>query len=221
MTVPARTRWVLVVLMAGAVAAGTATAASLGVASARLTVDSKTVAIAPTTCSLDAAAADSYVSELDLLSNFGAATTLEVRSLLLGNRRTFVRFDLAPCAIPGGAVVTSASLELHMTSAPTAGRTHEARRVAASWTETGVTWANQPLVALTPTATATTGTTSGVPLTWDVTPDVQAFIGGTANDGWRIGDASEGSATERRAVFASAESGTAAERPVLRITYFP
>ena len=214
-------RWTLAALAACALVGGTASAAPLGLAPARLTVDSQAVSLAPTTCTLHATAADSYVSELDLLANFGAVTTLEVRSLLLGHRRTFVRFDLGPCSLPAEALVTSASLGLHLSGAPTAGRTHEARRVTSSWTETGITWANQPLVTLFATATATTGTAAGVRITWDVTSDVQAFVAGAPNHGWRIADASEGSAIERRAVFSSAEHGVASERPTLTVSYYP
>jgi hypothetical protein len=214
-------RWTLAVVVAAGLVAGTAAAAPLGVTSAQLTVDSEAVSLTPTTCTLDAAAADSYVSETELLANFGTATTLEVRALLLGNRRTFVRFDLGGCSISSGARVTSATLGLYMTSAPSAGRTQEARRVTAVWTEGGITWASQPLVALTPTATTTTGTTSGVRLTWEVTSDVQAFVDGTTNHGWRVADTGEGSVAERRAVFSSAENGAASERPTLTISYFP
>jgi hypothetical protein len=58
-------------------------------------------------------------------------------------------------------------------------------------------------------------------LTWTVTADVQSFVDGTANNGWRIGDATENSATARSAQFRSDEYTTAAQRPVLEVTYYP
>ena len=207
--------------LSGFLGAGVALAASFGVISTKLTVHTSVSSIAPTTCTLSAADADSYVSELSLLSNFGTATNLDVQSLLLNNKRTFVRFSLAPCAIPANSLVTAASLKLHMYAAPTAGRTYDAHRVTAAWAETGINWLNQPSVAGSATASTTTGTTSGVMLTWDVAADVQAFVDGTTNDGWRLLDRAESSVTSRLGQFRSAEYGTASERPVLEVTYYP
>ena len=107
-----------------------------------------------------------------------------------------------------------------MFTAPTASRTYEAHLVSAAWTETGVTWTNQPAVG-TLTASTATGTTANVTLTWAVTADVQAFVDGTTNRGWRIKDQTESSAPTRNAVFRSAEYGTASQRPVLEVTYYP
>ena len=57
--------------LSGFLGAGVALAASFGVISTKLTVDTSVSSIAPTTGTLSAADADSYVSELSLLSNFG------------------------------------------------------------------------------------------------------------------------------------------------------
>ncbi len=93
--------------------------------------------------------------------------------------------------------------------------------MSASWTETGITWTNQPAVAASATSSVVTGTTSNVTLTWAVTADVQAYVDGTANNGWRIKDLTENSSTARTGQFRSAEYGTASQRPILEITYYP
>jgi hypothetical protein len=217
----ARTVFASLVLVGVGVAAHVAAAAPIALTSQRLTVDTATVSIPSTTCTLTGADADSYVYELSLLSNFGSAANLDVRSQLLGNKRTFVQFGLAPCAIPANALVTAASLDLTMFSAPSASRSYDARRVTGVWTETGVTWANQPAVAASATATVATGTTANVVLFWNVTADTQAFVDGTTNAGWRIADQAESSLTSREGQFRSTEFGTASAHPKLTITYYP
>lgn len=201
--------------------AGTAGAAPLSIVSAQLTSHTASVSIAPSTCTLNSASADSYVYELLPLVNFGNDANLDVQSMLSGNKRTFVRFDLAGCSIPANSLIVSASLDLFMFTAPVASRTYEARRVAAAWTETGVTWLNQPAVAGSATSSVMTGTTPNVTLSWNVTADVQAFVDGTANNGWRVHDQAESSALARQAQFRSAEFATASQQPILSISFFP
>jgi len=202
-------------------ATGVAFAATFGVSSTTLTTSTGTTSVAPTTCTLSAADADSYVDGTNLISNFGAATNLDIGTSLLGNRRTFVQLNLGSCAIPADSLIMTASLKLFMVAAPTASRTYEARLVSASWAETGITWTNQPAVSGSTTSSVTTGTTANVTLAWTVTADVQAFVDGTANNGWRISDQTENSVTAVTGQFRSAEFGTAAQRPILAITYYP
>lgn len=202
-------------------ATGVALAATIGVSSTKLTTSTRAASIAATTCTLSAADADSYVNEASAGSNFGTATTLDVRSSSAGDRRVFVQFSLTTCSIPANSLITAANLKLRMYAAPTASRTYEAHRVSASWTETGITWTNQPAVAASATSSVVTGTTSNVTLTWAVTADVQAYVDGTANNGWRIKDLTENSSTARTGQFRSAEYGTASQRPILEITYYP
>ncbi|MGH3065320.1 MAG: DNRLRE domain-containing protein [Gaiellaceae bacterium] len=193
----------------------------MGVSSTKLTTSTGAASIAATTCTLSAADADSYVNEASTGSNFGTATILDVRSSSSGDRRVFARFSLTSCSIPANSLIATANLKLFMSTAPSASRTYDAHRVSASWTETGVTWTNQPAVAASATSSVATGTTSNVTLTWAVTTDVQAFVDGTANNGWRIKDRTENSSTARSSSFRSAEYGTASQRPILEITYYP
>jgi hypothetical protein len=207
---------------AGIFGVGVAVAAAFGITSASLTVSTGASSIAATTCSLNAAPNDSYVSQASPSSTFGTATTMNVRSSLSANMRAFVQFSLASCSIPANALITVGELKLFMNSPPTASRTYEAHRVTASWAETTVTWTNQPAVAASATASVATGTTSSVTLKWNVTSDVQAFVDTTAsNFGWRIKDQTEDAATARTGQFRSAEYGTISQRPVLDISYYP
>lgn len=198
-----------------------AAAATLPVESERLTVSSELGGVPLSTCTVGAAA-DSYVDELNGLANFGTASSLSVRSAALENRRAFVRFDLSGCGIPSNASVRSATLVLYLSSAPSTSRIYALHRVLDSWTETGVTWLDQPGVASSSTATATTGTTSGVELRWDVLADVQAFAAGSAaNRGWRVRDTLEGALLAVSGAFGSRERSTASERPRLEVGWYP
>jgi hypothetical protein len=219
---PPRRAIVLAAGAAGLAGAGVAVAAALGVSSARLTVHTYASSIPATSCTLNAADADSYVQQQMPWSNFGTAATMHVRSASgSGNRRSFVQLGLGPCSLPTNALIVTASLKLFMHAAPAVSRTYAAHRVTASWTETGITWTNQPVVAGSATATVATGTTSNVTLTLNVTSDVQAFVDGTSNHGWRIADTVENSSTARIAQFRTAEHGTASQRPILEVSYYP
>ena len=215
----------LVLALAGLVLflfTGVALAVTFGVSSTKLTTSTGASSITPTTCTLSAADADSYIDQNSAGTNFGTVTNLDVSSRSGNrNRRTFVRLDLASCSIPANSLITAASLKLFMYAAPTASRTYDAHRTTASWTEAGITWTNQAAVAGAATSSVTTGTTANVTLTWTVTADVQAFVDGTANNGWRISDRTESSGIVRTSQFRSAEYGTAAQRPILEATYYP
>jgi hypothetical protein len=216
------------VLLAGLLLAGvtgaavtTASAASLPTGSEKL-VAYRALSIVPVTSCVLGAQADSYVSEFELSTNHGTATSLTVRSESLGNRRSLLQFDVASCAIPSGALIRSATVRLVVTTAPAESRTYAVHRVTGSWTETGVTWSNQPSVASSATASASTGTIAGAVVQWSVEPDVDAFVQGTAvNNGWRVSDASEGALTSVQTAFAARENGTTSIRPSLSITYYP
>lgn len=196
-------------------------AASLGVTPNRLTATTSATSISASTCSLQPVA-DTYADEFSLLSNFGNSTDLLVRSLAANDRRSYLRFDLASCSIPAAAEVETAVMSLYLSAAPSASRTYDAYRVTAAWTETGLTWSNQPSASATATSSVATGTTSGVTLSWNVLADVTAFVAGTAtNDGWQIRDSVEDSLVSRASTLGSRERGTGSQRPKLVITYYP
>jgi hypothetical protein len=130
---------------------------------------------------------DSWVLQSSSSSNFGTDSVLKVNSKSgSGNSRTLVRFGLP--SKPGGCQVTSAKLRLYAGSYKE-GRTLNALALNGSWTETGVTWANQP--ATTGSAASAPSRTSAGYVEWTVTSHVQAMYTGT-NNGFLIRDATEG-----------------------------
>ena len=79
-------------------------------------------------------------------------------------------------------------------ASPVAGRTIQALRVAAPWTETGVTWANQPGTSGTAATTVTSG--SAGTLAWNVLNQVQSMVA-SGNYGFLIRDAAENADAEQ------------------------
>lgn len=197
-------------------------ATSLGIDAEGLTTTTKAAAPGAQTCTIGASG-DTYADGLatNSGSNFGTQSSMSVESNTFGNERSFVVFDLSSCAIPAATDVTSATLSLYLSSAPSSSRTYAVRRVTAAWGETTLTWNDQPSVAGSNTGTTSTGTASGVTLSWTVTADVQAFVSQTAtNYGWRVADNSEGSLTSVRGIFSAREHGTSSQRPQLSVTYW-
>jgi hypothetical protein len=178
---------------------------------------------------------DTYVRQGQATTNFGTATTMNVQTALTDNRRMYVRFDLTKCrvAIPSTATVKIAYLALYMTAVPNQCRTYDVFRAPSTWSETAVTWNNQPF-GITPNnppngertdfATVGTGgtceyTTANQYIAFDVTTDVQAFVGGTTNNGWMIRDDAELSATARSSTFSTKNANNVARAPILIVNY--
>jgi hypothetical protein len=86
--------------------------------------------------------ADSYVNAAAASANYGNDQQLAVRGS--SAYRAFLHFTLP--AAPAGMVLKSARLTVRTSSDALAGSadTLTVQHVAGSWTETGVTWANQP-----------------------------------------------------------------------------
>jgi len=98
------------------------------------------------------------------------------------------------------------------------GRTHELRRVTSTWTETGVTWNNQPTVTGGPNVTTVVPATAQC-VSVDAATEVQAWLSGVTNYGWRINDLDEANAAP--APYATREEPTASLRPRLDVIYIP
>ena len=116
-------------------------------------------------------------------SNNGTDSSAKVDSKSGDNARALFRFELP--AIPAGCSVTGAQLRLFAGSA-TDGRTLQALQIAAPWTESAVTWGNQPAT----TGTAATVASGSGWREWVVTTQLQAMYIG-ANHGFLIRDAAE------------------------------
>jgi hypothetical protein len=99
------------------------------------------------------------------------------------NNRALLHFNLP--AVPPGCTIQSATLRLYASSWRN-GRTLQALLVTGAWTESAVTWSNQP----TTNGTAATTTSGSGYRQWNVLSHVQAMYAGT-NNGFLIRDASE------------------------------
>lgn len=227
-----RGAWSLVAV--AVVTTSSAYATSLSLASKPLT--------ALKTCVLTATPAatttetDSEIRQANPNSNFGTTNAINIASGSGANRRGYLHFDLTKCspAIPTSASVKLATLRLFVTTLPAVCRTHDIFRVTAAWTETVITWNNQPFgttINNPPTAQRTASLDVGASPCqnstntqyvsgWDVTTDVAAFVAGTAtNDGWMIRDDVEGSVPTRTGTYSSKNLGTLSRSPQLVVGY--
>lgn len=156
------------------------------------------------------AVADAWIDQGSTTANKGTDSILKVQGKSGNNFRALLRFNLP--AAPAGCVVQSATLRLYAASWTT-GRTLQVLRINASWTENGVTWANQPAT----TGTAVTTTSGSGYRSWNVLTLVQAMYSGS-NFGFLIRDANEtGGGAEQQ--FHSREKGSSL--PQLVITFGP
>lgn len=207
-------------------------AGTLGVASgASLTITSKAVS-AFKTCVLsglqpNTVIADAYVNQTSgsTGTNYGTANFISVLSRASRNQRAFVRFDLSKCSpnIPTSATVKQAVLRLNMNDTPgnNSNRTYQFRRVNAAWTESGLTWANQPAVGPSVSANLTLCAAScgtGY-VTVLMTTDVAAFVASpSTNYGWQIADSAEGG-SNIEVQFRTGDFTNAPTNPQLVIVY--
>jgi len=209
-----RKRLLLLVVLGALVCATVAAASSLSLTAAKLGVF--------TSCTLDSASGgidDAYTDQNQRNATHNT-TALEVSSSTQNkNEYSFIAFTglLNACPALAGASIKSATLTLTMTTVPANPKTYTVSRVdpTFTWTQTTLTWNNQPGV-VSATSMFASGTTTGT-RTADVTSDVALFASGTTNKGWRIADL--GSTSTDLGVFASAENGTTASRPRLTVTY--
>ncbi|MEA2620752.1 MAG: Disaggregatase related repeat [Chloroflexota bacterium] len=193
-----------------------------------------TVTATPVTAT---AVADATVQQAVATTNFGTTTSITVSSGTAINQRIYLKFDITACspAIPASSIVRLATLRLYLTAVPAACRTMDIFKVTAAWTETVVTWNNEPFGStINNPATGSrsgsfnVGSTAGCQnlaagayvVGGTVTTDVASFVSGaSSNLGWMIRDDVEGSVTTRTATFAAKELGTVAQEPQLVVTY--
>jgi hypothetical protein len=212
-------RVIVLLALAIAVSTGVAYAATLGVSSWHLWAGAQ--ALTKATCTVTGAQTDTYVDQNAATTGFGTATTLQL--IPSGDapkqKWLFVKFDLSSCSIPTTGGADSATLSLYLSAAPTTSFNLDVTRVTSTWAGT-LTW-NQAQ-ALTYASPATTsvagGTTSAVRISFPVTVDVDSFIKGGSNFGWRVSDTGSGqNLAKDLSTFASTDSG--ANVPTLTINY--
>jgi hypothetical protein len=210
-------------------------AASLSVNSANLTTFS--------TCSLSgsgggsASVFDSYVDQNGATANNATATTMDAESRNGKNRRPYLQFNLTKCSpsIPSSATVKSATLKLWVTGIPATCRTEDVFAATSSWTESGITWNNQPFgtttnnpasgsrtdsVTVGSAGSCTVGST-GQYATWTVIADVSRFVAGpSTNYGWMIRDDSEDATGAGSTVtFGASNAASIPQAPQLVVVY--
>jgi hypothetical protein len=125
-------------------------------------------------------------------------------------------FDIS--SIPPFSTVTAATLTLCRTNGSGSGTTHELRPATSSWTETGLTWNTQPALSGTASHSISVPSSSDC-VNVDVKTDVQAWLLGAANFGWRIMDTAESTAPLIQ--WATRENASPSLRPKLDVTYTP
>jgi len=208
-----------------------------------LPVSSKNLAVYMTctlsgTTGTSAAERDSYVDENAPTTNNGTALSMNSQSRNNRNRRSYVSFDLTTCApnLPSSATVVNATLRLWVTAMPAATcRTEDVFAVTSAWTESAVTWNNQPFgtginspASGTRTDSVTVGTGAGCTIgaerlyvPWNVTANLGNFVSGSAtNFGWMIRDDVEGATGLGFTVtFSTSDVGSIAQAPQLTVTY--
>lgn len=208
---------VLAVVAMVAVGIGTGFAATLSVGSDHLWVGSQTLTRATCTLTGTTQATDTYVDQSKPTTSFGNGTTLLVQPDAGTEKQTLALFDLSKCspAIPATGGADTATLKLVVTSTPKKSRTLTATPVTSTWSGT-TTWNTAPTVSGSSTTTFSTGTTNNATLSIPVTIDVDGFIKGSANYGWRISDTGSAVAGDTT-TFAS--SNASSNKPQLVINY--
>jgi hypothetical protein len=153
-------------------------------------------------------------------SNYGDKTYLYVQSAASGSyldERAWLQFDLS--SLPAGATITSATLEMTAWKAQGGDMAVSAHSASDdSWSESGVTWNNQPTIgSALDTTTLVSGQTGAY--NWDVTSYIQSEYAGDQSATLVLKADSEGSSTALTYAFESKEWGTASQRPRLTITF--
>jgi large repetitive protein len=157
------------------------------------------------------AVADGWVGQSAPSGNHGGELTLRVIARTGANARALVRFELP--AVPTGCDVVEAKLRLYSSSFA-ASRTLQALALAAPWTESGVTWMNQP-ATIGAAASAPSRSSAGY-VAWTVTAQARRMYAG-GNHGFLVRDGAEGGGGAGQG-FNSRERG--ATRPPLLVVTF-
>lgn len=141
-----------------------------------------------------------------------------------GTTRSFLRFDQLS-SLPAGAVVTNATLRLfgvNSTDVPgntgnTASNSIQIGRVQSAWSETGMTWNNQPGVDYSNNIVVPASTVNLDNISVNVTAIVLSQISSGVNNGFGIRLAGE--STFRSRWWATSDFSDATRHPELVITY--
>jgi hypothetical protein len=171
----------------------------------------------PTELVIQPSSIDSWVNQASQNGNYGSDTSIYVQARNLQARRLLVQFDLS--SIPLNSTINSATLELYATST-TGSNTIELHRITSGWTESGVTWNNQPSYDAAIVSSLTSSGTGWK--VWDVKSLIEGYLSGTfTNCGFLLKSQTETGAQLISTTFASRENSNTSQRPILRINYTP
>ena len=157
--------------------------------------------------------ADAYVRNGSAGSNFGRATTIEVKNTTSSGltRRGLLRFDLASV---GASSVRQATLRLFVTAIDKPNPPLSVLSLANdTWSETAVTWNNQPPAG--GSLASTTIAAAGAVVNLDVTTFVNSQLAGDKKASFELVQAS--SSANVLVTLASREATTTTQRPALVI----
>jgi hypothetical protein len=201
------------------IAIGTATgfAATLNVGSHHLWAGSQTLTKGTCTLSGTGQSVDTYVNQGSSGTSYGTSTTLSTQPDSGSRKYAYILFDLSKCspAIPTTGGADSATLTLRITSSAFFGaRTLTLTPVTSSWSGS-TTWNSQPSVDGSATTTFSSGRSANT-VDVPVTIDVDAFIKGQTNYGWRISDNGGSGFLDTVSI---ASSNASSNKPTLTIDY--
>ena len=184
-------------------------ASSLGSVSAAALTSFSAASTVPTSSCSSNPTQDTWIDAAHTTTSHAASTTLQVAS---GSKPTYALVQHTPCALANARIV-SATLQLHLGTAPSSPRAYVVLPITTSWAET-VTWKTAPATSAVQSASATTGA-SGSWMSWSLTGDVQGIVDGGGNNGWAIEDNGSGTFT------GTLDSREGSNPPVLAIVYYP
>ncbi|MEM1557957.1 MAG: DNRLRE domain-containing protein [Thermoproteota archaeon] len=138
--------------------------------------------------------------------------------------RLFIKFNNLSLIAPG-SVIESAILYLYMYKPPLSKRQVNCHRVSANWTESTITWRNQPSMAelvafeTAPTVPRWIGLDLKDSIARFVSKDASNYV---SNYGWRLSDRDESNSSEVSVYrFYSRECNYPDMRPFLEVKYYP
>lgn len=167
-----------------------------------------------------AAGKDTLVYNYDPDLNFASHWRIGAGRQTVVTWRAYLEFDLG--SIPDNVVITNAKVGLYYEfTYDIAAASLGIYPVEGSWSESTITWDNQPTFATTPEYTVNVpASETNAFVYWYITDLVESWLDGTApNNGVMFKDIDE-STVETWKGFYSSDYGTAAERPKLVITYY-
>ena len=157
---------------------------------------------------------DSYVWELYPNNNYGTYTFLYVSSYSGRDKRFYIEFDIS-----GYSSVSEAVLKVYCEDG-IASRVYVVTRILDNtWTESGITWNNQPSVNSTNEVTLNAPSSSG--LWWNVT--VTSMVNDALKEsktvvGFKVKDQTEDSSTTKQSYYRGKEYSNTTYDPYLELT---